>query len=78
MAFMEYGLQEVVSFTTTANHRSVRVMEKIGMVRSESEDFDHPKVPIGHPLRRHILYRITKEQFGKHLSTFNLMKTASF
>jgi ribosomal-protein-alanine N-acetyltransferase len=35
-------------------------MEKIGMTRSPDDDFDHPKLPEGHPLRRHVLYRIRR------------------
>lgn len=57
-AFAELGLGEVVSFTPTLNLRSRRVMEKLGMRRSVSDDFDHPRLPTGHPLRRHVLYRI--------------------
>lgn len=62
-AFTQYGLDEVVSFTVPANLRSIHVMEKIGMTRDLKGDFDHPKVPVGHPLRHHILYRLTKTQY---------------
>jgi hypothetical protein len=34
-------------------------MEKIGMTHTASDDFDHPKLPEGDPLRRHVLYRLT-------------------
>ena len=57
-AFTELALPEVVSFTAVANVRSRAVMERIGMTRDESGDFDHPAVAEGHPLRRHVLYRI--------------------
>jgi RimJ/RimL family protein N-acetyltransferase len=57
-AFGELGLSEVVSFTVTGNTRSRRVMERLGMRHDAREDFDHPNVPEGHPLRRHVLYRI--------------------
>jgi RimJ/RimL family protein N-acetyltransferase len=53
-------LPEIVSFTVPANLRSRRVMEKIGMTRSAGDDFDHPLLPEGHPLRRHVLYRIAR------------------
>jgi len=56
-AFGELHLQEVVSFTTAANMRSRHVMEKLGMTRNPAEDFDHPDLPEGHPLRKHVLYR---------------------
>jgi ribosomal-protein-alanine N-acetyltransferase len=52
------GLREVVSFTVPANLRSRRVMEKIGMKRDPAGDFDHPSLPAGHSLLRHVLYRI--------------------
>lgn len=58
--FRQLGLQEIVSFTVPANVRSRRVMEKIGMTRDPSEDFDHPLLAEGHPLRRHVLYRIRR------------------
>ena len=57
-AFGDLGLREVVSFTAEANFRSRRVMEKLGMTCDPDEDFDHPLLPEGHRLRRHVLYRI--------------------
>jgi RimJ/RimL family protein N-acetyltransferase len=56
--FRSLQLDEIVSFTVPANRRSRRVMEKIGMIHSPADDFDHPALPEGHPLRRHVLYRI--------------------
>ena len=56
--FDEAGLDEIVSFTSLDNERSWRVMERIGMIRDPNGDFDHPNVPVGHRLRRHVLYRI--------------------
>jgi len=55
--FGEAGLAEVVSFTSAGNARSRAVMERIGMTRDPAEDFDHPGLPAGHPLRHHVLYR---------------------
>ncbi len=51
------GLDEIVSITVPANARSRRVMEKLGMKCDPADDFDHPLLPEGHPLRRHVLYR---------------------
>jgi RimJ/RimL family protein N-acetyltransferase len=56
-AFIELRLPEVVSFTSVANLRSRRVMEKIGMTHDAADDFDHPGLPEAHPLRPHVLYR---------------------
>lgn len=53
----ELGLDEVVSFTAVSNARSRRVMEKIGLTHDPADDFDHPNLPDGHPLQRHVLYR---------------------
>jgi RimJ/RimL family protein N-acetyltransferase len=59
-AFTTLGLEQVVSFTTAGNHPSRRVMERIGMSHDPADDFDHPSIPAGHPLRRHVLYRAQK------------------
>jgi ribosomal-protein-alanine N-acetyltransferase len=56
--FEQVGLHEVVSFTVAANLSSWHVMEKLGMTRDPAEDFDHPFIAEGHPLRRHVLYRL--------------------
>lgn len=61
--FNELGLREIVAFTVPANERSIRVMERLGMTRDPDEDFDHPRVPEGSPLRRHVLYRIHREDW---------------
>jgi RimJ/RimL family protein N-acetyltransferase len=58
--FAHLALDQIVSFTATANRRSWRVMERLGMTRSPADDFDHPMVPEGHPLRRHVLYRAAR------------------
>jgi RimJ/RimL family protein N-acetyltransferase len=55
--FERMGLREIVSFTTVGNLRSRHVMERIGMIHDREGDFDHPSLPEGHPLRRHVLYR---------------------
>ena len=56
-AFQDLALTEVVAFTVPANRRSRRVMEKLGMTHDPADDFDHPRLPEGHPLRPHVLYR---------------------
>jgi ribosomal-protein-alanine N-acetyltransferase len=56
--FDRLGLAEIVSFTSTTNVNSQRVMQKIGMARDLAGDFDHPNVPAGDRLRRHVLYRL--------------------
>jgi RimJ/RimL family protein N-acetyltransferase len=61
--FIKCGLKEIVSFTVPANARSIRVMEKIGLKRDRQGDFNHPKLPLDHPLSQHILYRITIDEY---------------
>jgi RimJ/RimL family protein N-acetyltransferase len=58
--FAELGLSEIVSFTVPANTRSRRVMERLGMTYDPGDDFDHPGVADGHPLKRHVLYRLRR------------------
>lgn len=60
--FAELGLEEIVSMTSLLNLRSQAVMERIGMTRT-AEDFDHPAIPDGHPLKRHCLYRLSRESW---------------
>ena len=55
--FRRLALDEIVSFTVPANRRSRGVMERIGLTRTPADEFDHPALPEGHPLRRHVLYR---------------------
>jgi RimJ/RimL family protein N-acetyltransferase len=61
--FESLALSEVVSFTTATNHRSRAVMERLGMCRDPVEDFDYPALPEGHPLRRHVLYRLGSDSY---------------
>ncbi|MBA8818867.1 GNAT family N-acetyltransferase [Ochrobactrum sp. P6BS-III] len=57
-AFGPLGLSEVVSFAVEANDRSTSVMQRIGMVRDASSDFNHPRVPDEtHHLKRLVVYR---------------------
>jgi ribosomal-protein-alanine N-acetyltransferase len=60
--FEELGLGEIVSFTAVANAPSRAVMERLGMTHDAAGDFDHPRVPEGSPLRRHVLYRLRASQ----------------
>jgi len=64
--FGTLDLSEIVSFTTIENRRSRAVMARLGM--RETEVFEHPGVPIGHPLRRHCLYRLDREHFAAQLA----------
>jgi 3-dehydroquinate dehydratase / shikimate dehydrogenase len=62
-AFGTLELDEVVSMTIPANLPSQRVMQKLGLTRNPSDDFDHPKLPDWEH-RRHVLYRISRRQWA--------------
>lgn len=61
--FESADLDEVVSTTSVLNARSQRVMQRIGMHRDPDADYDHPNVPPGDPLQRHVLYRISRRSW---------------
>ena len=59
-AWANLDAPEIVAITVQANRASWGLMERLGMTRDVGGDFDHPLVPEGDPLRRHILYRIAR------------------
>jgi ribosomal-protein-alanine N-acetyltransferase len=59
--FEDVGLGEIVAMTVPENVRSLAVMERLGMTRDPADDFDHPRVPEGHRLRRHVLHRLSAD-----------------
>ena len=58
--FETLALKEIVAFTVPANISSRRVMGRLGMRRLPADDFEHPAIPGGHPLRPHVLYRLRR------------------
>lgn len=58
------GFTGLVSFTSPLNVRSIAVMERLGMHRDPTDDFDHPSIPPDNPLRRHVLYRLRREEWS--------------
>ncbi|PPK98172.1 RimJ/RimL family protein N-acetyltransferase [Kineococcus xinjiangensis] len=69
VGFDDLGLPEVVSFTATANTRSQAVMRRLGLRRDPADDFDHPALPAGHPLRRHVLFRLPAAEPQRNRNT---------
>jgi RimJ/RimL family protein N-acetyltransferase len=59
--FQDHQLDEIVSFTTRGNTRSRRVMERLGMRHDAADDFAHPSLSEGSPLRPHVLYRLDRD-----------------
>jgi len=64
-AFSDARLTELVAFTATTNARSMRVMARLRMSRDPAGDFEHPRIEAGHPLRKHVLYRIDHETWAR-------------
>lgn len=57
------GAERVVSFTATPNLRSRAVMTRIGLHRRPDLDFDHPALPKGHRLERHVVHALARAQW---------------
>jgi ribosomal-protein-alanine N-acetyltransferase len=66
--FGELLLPEVVSITVPDNAPSRNVMAKLGMAHDTGGDFDHPRIPEGSPRRRHVLYRLSRENYLRQQS----------
>ncbi len=63
VGFEALQLPEIVSFTARENLRSRGVMKRLGMHSRAEDNFDHPSVPEGHPVRPHCLYRLTHQEW---------------
>lgn len=61
-AFEVLGLNEVYSFASVSNIKSCSVMKRLNM-QDTGNNFEHPMIPDNHPLREHVLYKITKKQW---------------
>ncbi len=63
------GLDSIVSLTAVRNVRSARVMERLGMRPDPDAGFEHPRVPLGHPVRPHVLYRMSRRRWSAAAAT---------
>ncbi len=68
IGFERLGVPEIVSFTPVLNLRSRAVMDRLGMQEAD-DTFEHPLVPVGHRLRTHCLYRLTRGQWSAHAAS---------
>jgi RimJ/RimL family protein N-acetyltransferase len=63
--FSHLTMEEIVAFVVPANVKSQAVMMRLGMRRDPSADFEHPLMPVGHPLRPHWLFRLSRPGAAK-------------
>jgi len=56
-------LEQIVAVTVPTNIRSQQVMRRLGMTYSPEDDFDHPRLPAHDPLRRHVLFRLSRQDW---------------
>lgn len=61
--FGELALAEIVAFTAVGNERSRAVMRRLDMAHDPVDDFEHPLIAEGHPLRPHVLYRARRARW---------------
>jgi len=57
-ALVSHAISDVVAITSARNVRSRAVMNRLDMYHSAAETFEHPELPLGHPLRTHVVYRL--------------------
>lgn len=60
VGFNRLHLQEIVSFAVPNNRRSRAVMNRLNMINS-GETFEHPEIPEHSHLRKHCLYKISRQ-----------------
>ena len=61
-AFNTLQLPQVYSFTSKVNKRSQAVMQRLGMINTNT-NFDHPLVADNDLLREHVLYKIDRNDW---------------
>ena len=65
-AFKKLKFVQVYSFTSVSNKRSQAVMERLNMLNTVA-NFEHPLIPADHPLREHVLYKISQADWKKNV-----------
>ena len=69
-AFNVLRVDEVLSFTSLSNSRSMAVMQRLGMTRNENEDFNHPNLDSNDSLCRHALFRMSDQLWASEKRKF--------
>ncbi len=67
--FESLDLDEIVAVTTLRNTRSRAVMQRLGMVESPGDEFDHPAFPADSPERRCCVYRLSRARWRELAQT---------
>jgi len=62
IGFTSLGFNKLVSYTSECNLPSINVMSKIGMF-DDGIGFEHPRIEVTSPLRKHVVYRLSKSQW---------------
>ena len=65
--FESLGLDEIVAITTLRNTRSRAVMQRLGMLESPTDEFDHPAFPPDSLERHCCVYRLTRARWSDKL-----------
>lgn len=65
VGFNHLGLEEIVAFTALSNLKSQALMQRLHM--QADGEFEHPQLPLSHPLRPHCLYRLPKHLWHKNV-----------
>jgi len=66
--FEKLDLSEIYSFTSVANIKSRKVMERLKMT-DQKMNFKHPMIPEGSPLREHVLYKLNRDNWMENYKT---------
>ena len=75
--FSRFSLVTICSVTSVLNSASEKVMQRLGMEHNPENDFDHPALPAGHPLSRHVLYHMTRRRWKEQKKKFPFLEHMS-
>lgn len=72
--FSLFSLESICSVTARLNIPSEKVMRRLGMEHNPKDDFHHPALPDGHPLSRHVFYRMRKQRWKEQKKKFPFLE----
>lgn len=62
IAFEVLNVEAVYSYSSILNKKSQAVMTRLNMFNTH-QNFSHPSIPTGNPLREHVLFKITQQHW---------------